>query len=141
MIEAAALIATATLFGGMVCFSFLFAPLVFAKLPEATAGAFIRGVFPWYYLAVAALGAVAAAALWPLAPVLGWVAAAVALGAVLARQVAMPAINRARDRELAGDGTAKRRFALLHGGTVVLNLVQIAALLGILIALAGGAPA
>ncbi len=37
MLDILALIATAALFGGMIGFSFLFAPLVFAKLPAKTA--------------------------------------------------------------------------------------------------------
>lgn len=128
MVEVIALLSLATLFGGMVTFSFLFAPLVFAKLPAELAGSFIRGFFPWYYLFVIVVGALAALALIGAAPWMGAVAAAVAVGGVIARQVLMPAINRARDRELAGDTGASGRFKLLHGASVVLNLVQMVAL-------------
>ncbi len=127
MIETVGLLAAATLFGGMAAFSFLFAPLVFAKLPAETAGAFIRAVFPWYYLFVLGVAAVAAAALalaepWPAAAMAG-----VAIAGVVARQILMPAINAARDRDLRGDARAGRRFAWLHRGSVVINLVQMAA--------------
>jgi hypothetical protein len=124
MTETLALFAAAALFGGMLAFSFLFAPLVFAKLPEETAGRFIRAVFPWYYLFVLAAAALAALALAGAAPVPAAVMGAIALGGVVARQLLMPAINRARDRELSGERAAGRRFALLHRGSVVLNLAQ-----------------
>jgi hypothetical protein len=42
-------------FGGMTFFSAVMAPLVFTKLPFDTAGAFIRQVFPWYYLTIGAV--------------------------------------------------------------------------------------
>jgi hypothetical protein len=47
-------------FGGMTFFSAVMAPLVFTKLPFDTAGAFIRQVFPWYYLTIGAVSALAA---------------------------------------------------------------------------------
>lgn len=127
MIETAALLVTSALFGGMLAFSFLFAPLVFLKLPGETAGGFIRQVFPWYYLFVLGVGAVAAAALAAVDPRSGAVMGAVAFGGVVARQVLMPAINRARDREMAGEPSASRRFRILHQSSVVLNVIQIVA--------------
>jgi hypothetical protein len=39
----------AALFGGMVFFGAILAPLVFIKLQEPVAGDFIRATFPWYY--------------------------------------------------------------------------------------------
>lgn len=42
------LIALALLAGSMAFFSFVVAPLVFARLEPATAGRFIRELFPWY---------------------------------------------------------------------------------------------
>lgn len=136
MLISLALIATAALFGGMVGFSFLFAPLVFAKLPAETAGRFIREVFPRYYLCIAGVGSLAALLLIPDRPVLAVVLFVVAAGGVVARQGLMPAINRARDRQIAGEAEARRRFSALHGASVVLNLIQIAALAAVLAALA-----
>lgn len=52
MIEFAALLLVSTLFGGMMLYSFGFAPMVFSALPAEAAGRFIRAVFPWYYLFV-----------------------------------------------------------------------------------------
>lgn len=137
MLETAALFAVAVLFGGMMTFSFMFAPLVFAKLPGETAGAFIRAVFPWYYLFVLAVAGLAAALLAAGAPVPAWVMALVALGGALARQALMPAINRFRDRQMAGEAGAGRWFSWLHQGSVVLNLVQIAACGWVLAQVAG----
>ncbi|MEM1344070.1 MAG: DUF4149 domain-containing protein [Pseudomonadota bacterium] len=127
MIDTAALLTAAVLFGGMVGFSFLFAPLIFMKLPGETAGGFIRQVFPWYYLFVLAVSGLAAALLFALDPLLGSVMALVAAGGVAARQVLMPAINRYRDRQIAGDQGAKRWFDTLHRSSVVLNFVQMIA--------------
>ena len=59
MIEFSALLLVSTLFGGMMLYSFGFAPMVFRAMPAEEAGRFIRAVFPWYYLfviAVAGLG-------------------------------------------------------------------------------------
>lgn len=127
MTDALAHLALALVFGGMAAFSFLFAPLVFAKLPGETAGGFIRAVFPWYYLFVLATSLLAALLALPVSSLAAVVMVLVATGAVLARQVLMPAINRARDRALAGAADAGRRFDLLHRGSVVLNFVQLGA--------------
>lgn len=127
MIEIAGLLGVAVLFGGMAAFSFLFAPLVFIKLPGETAGGFIRQVFPWYYLFVLGASAVAATLVAVVDPLAGGVLAAIALGGIVARQVLMPAINRFRDRQMAGDTGAGRWFSVLHQSSVVLNLVQMIA--------------
>ena len=138
MLELLGLYASAILLGGMAAFSFLFAPLVFTKLPAETAGRFIRAVFPWYYLFV--LGAAAAAALALAAAGAGpgpWLAmAAVAVAGVVARELLMPVINRARDRQLAGEGSAAR-FDWLHRSSVAINLLQMAAAAWVLAAIAG----
>jgi len=138
MLELLGLYAAAILLGGMAAFSFLFAPLVFLKLPAETAGRFIRAVFPWYYLFV--LGAAGRAALALAAAGAGlaaWLAmAAVAAGGAVAREVLMPAINRARDRQLAGEGSAAR-FDWLHRSSVALNFLQMAAAAWVIAAIAG----
>ena len=123
--EILALALTATLFGGMVLYSFGFAPFLFRELSPDRAGPLIRAAFPHYYLFVI-LGALAAGlALIPVdglaVALMGWVAA---LG-VLSRQVLMPMINAARDAELAGEAPGKSRFAALHGASVAVNFVQL----------------
>ena len=121
MLEIVSLYALALLFGGMVMFSFVFSPLVFIKLPIEVAGPFIRQVFPWYFAVVAGLFGIAA-----LTGMNVLAAIMCALG-LLNLFALMPAINRLRDRQLAGDASAKRRFDLLHRGSVAINFVQMIA--------------
>jgi hypothetical protein len=123
----AGLFATALLFGSMMFFSAVMAPLIFVKLGGEAAGRFIRQVFPWYYLVVIALAAVGAAALAFPRPVDAAVLGAVAAVGVAARQVLMPMINRARDAMLAGDAASKTRFSGLHRLSVWINAAQIVA--------------
>ncbi|HEX4917625.1 MAG TPA: DUF4149 domain-containing protein [Limnobacter sp.] len=117
------------LFGGMLMFSAVFAPLVFTKLPMAHAGPFIRAVFPWYYLYIVVLGllsavlaALAGGGLAVLLP-----SALVGLASVYTRQVLMPQINALRDRELAGDTQASASFNSKHRLSVMINTVQLLA--------------
>ncbi len=130
-------LALALTFGGMTFFSLVMAPLVFTKLPFDTAGAFIRQVFPWYYLTmgVTTLAALLAlllgargTAIWQIA-----LTALVLAGFVYARQILMPMINRARDAELAGDTAAAGRFKRLHRVSVIINGLQWLAVLAALI--------
>jgi len=124
MIDLIALFALAVLFGGMVFFAAILAPLVFTRLPFEVAGAFIRAVFPVYYLFVLINAALAAGAL---APRLPWDAAAMAVVAALTlwlRQGLMPHINRLSDAAKAGDASVKLRFDAAHRLSVILNMVQ-----------------
>lgn len=124
----------ALLFGGMAFFSFVFSPLVFIKLPIETAGPFIRAVFPWYFLAVAALFTLAV----PLTlsqPVLAAALAFMALLGIINRQSLMPRINTLRDRMIAGDASAGPGFDRLHRASVGINLVQMVVAAGALYAL------
>lgn len=115
----AALIVVALLFGGMVLYSFGFAAFVFKALPAETAGALIRRAFPHFYLFVIAVSGLAALLLIPVDATSAALMALVAASTVPTRQVLMPAINAARD---AGE---MRRFAWLHGGSVVITLAHI----------------
>jgi hypothetical protein len=119
------LLLTATLFGGMVLYSFGFAPFLFAQLPPDQAGRAIRAAFPHYYLFVIAGALAAGLALMFTDPravaLMGWVAA---LG-IVSRQVLMPMINAARDAEMAGEAVGAARFKALHGASVAINFVQL----------------
>ena len=124
-------LAVGGLFGGMLFFSFVMAPLIFRKLPLESAGKFIRQVFPVYYLAMGAIAAsalllvvIARNALWSLDVIL---LAAIVLGFALSRQLLMPRINFYRDRELSGDETASRWFSRLHASSVAVNMLQLLA--------------
>ena len=120
-----AFFAATTLFGGMVLYSFGFAPFLFRALEPEVAGRTIRRAFPAYYMFVIAGGGLAAALLAASDPLGAGLMAAVAAIGIVARQILMPMINAARDRQLAGEVVAKSRFAVLHGGSVVLNFVQL----------------
>ena len=115
----AALLVTALLFGGMVLYSFGFAAFVFSALPMETAGPTIRRAFPHFYIFVIATASVAALLIWPLAPSLSLALAAIAVTGLPARQIPMPAINRATDTG------AKARFKWLHGLSVLITLSHI----------------
>ena len=136
VIDAAGLVAVAAVFGGMLFFAFVYAPLVFIKLGTETGGRFIREVFPVYYVA---MGAASIAAAVPLA--FGSAArggdalAMVCIGIVffLARFVLLPVINRNHDAGLAGDVAAKKHFDALHRVSVIVNLVQMVAVLVVLV--------
>ena len=115
------------LFGSMVFFSFVMAPLIFTQLEEATAGRFIRAVFPWYYLVLLSLSLLAGIAVIAAAPLESGVLLGVASLAIYARQYLMPRVNHYRDRSLAGDEQAGRRFDQLHRVSVMINGVQLIA--------------
>ncbi len=127
MIEFAALLLVSTLFGGMMLYSFGFAPMVFSVLPAEDAGRFIRAAFPWYYVFVIATAGLGGAILLRSNPRSGTLALAIAIIGIFVRQVLMPRINTARDMQLQGIGEAKRRFSRLHGFSVALNFAQLIA--------------
>ena len=127
-----ALFATALCLGGMVFFAACVAPLVFSRLPAEHASRFIRAMFPIYYLYVLGLSAAAAVALLPLSTVAAGLAGAVALSALWLRQVLMKTINRLSDAAQAGDAQAGRRFDRMHRLSVIMNVLQMAALAAVL---------
>ncbi len=124
--EIAALLATATLFGGMTLYSFGFAPLLFSEMRAEAAGRLLRKAFPWYYLFIIAVAVLGAGLLWPVDRLSVTLLAATAIIGLIARQILMPMINAARDEWTNGAASAKRKFDLLHGLSVALNMVQMA---------------
>lgn len=128
---AAALLATAFLFGGMLLFAAGFAAVAFKSLPPAQARALIRQAFPPFYLYVIVTAAAAALLALPTDALGAAFLAAVALSTVPARQSLMPAINRATD---IGQ---KSRFAWLHALSVSITLAHIGAAGFVLVRLAG----
>ena len=120
MLELAYLVTLAIVFGGMVTFQLLFAPLVFTQLSTRVARGFIRGFFPFYYLFFAMFSSLGLALAWlrgdwPGASAL----AACTIGYLFCRQVLTPQANAASD---AGD---LQRFRWIHNGTVAVNTVQL----------------
>ncbi len=118
---------TALILGGMVFFAFLFAPLVFTKLPAKTAGGFIREVFPVYYVAFAGVALIAALLAIPRIDAL--VLAVVGGLFLLARYWLMPKINAARDQ---GEN---RSFDRLHRLSVIINAAQMIAVFAVFVRL------
>jgi hypothetical protein len=131
-LHVAALLLVAALFGGMLMFMAVFTPLVFRSLPAASAGAFLRDVFPVYYRVCGVLALLAALFLVPAHayPVEIAVLLVVAAGFVLANRVLRPALNRAREE---GRDSAFRR---LHRLSVALHLAQFVIVAAVLIRLA-----
>lgn len=126
------LVALVTWLGAILFFSSVAAPTIFRALEPAEAGKAVRAMFPRYYLIGIACGLVLTAVqigrglLWYWG---GMIRPALALFALLtlvnlyARQVLMPAINRARE---AGPSD-KVRFDRLHRRSVALNIVVLLA--------------
>ena len=131
--ETIALYLVAATLGAMLFFAVGIAPTVFQALPIEQAGIFLRRLFPRYYLALI-IGSGLAGALWiQSAPWAGGTCLMVALSTLWVRQSLVPRINALRDAELGGDDAAGMRFALLHRLSVVINMIQLAALLFLLV--------
>lgn len=133
LLHAIALYATALLLGAMVFFYFALTPMIFVKLEAAVASAFVRALFPLYYLIVIVCGAVAALTLAIAErPVPAAVMAVVAAFAVMTRQLLIPRLDALRGPKEAGDENAARQFRALHRSSVVINLLQMIAAAGVL---------
>lgn len=120
----------ALVLGGMAFFAFVYAPLVFTKLPAATAGPFIRAVFPVYYRIMGAVALLSGVLLLPGSDGLVMITVGAVFFAVML--ALMPRINASRDASLAGDeaipaAPAARRFSRLHRTSVVINFLQMLA--------------
>ena len=120
VLDTAYLLSLAIVFGGMVTFQVLFAPLIFIKLEEAVARPFIRAFFPYYYLYFALLSAVLCA----LTYFLGFIAehiicAIVLVGFLVSRQILMPLANKATDTKQF------KKFMAYHMATVAINTLQL----------------
>ena len=113
--------------GSMLFFALAVAPTVFRSLPAEHAGSFLRALFPRYYLWGLAVALACTLSAWiaDAGAAAIAVSAAVLLLFVYARQFLMPAINKARDRDLAGDAQAAASFRALHLQSVVINALQL----------------
>ena len=131
--ETLALYVVAATLGAMLFFAVGVAPTVFQALPIEEAGLFLRKLFPRYYLALI-VGSGVAGGLWissaPMAAAVCWL---IALSTFWIRQSLVPRINQLRDAELAGDVAAGARFATLHRVSVIINMVQLLALVILLL--------
>ena len=131
--ETFALYVVAATLGAMLFFAMGVAPTVFQALPIEQAALFLRKLFPRYYLALI-MGSGVAGCLWirsaPLAAAVCWL---IALSTLWIRQSLVPRINQLRDAEIAGDAAAGTRFATLHRMSVIINMVQLLALVVLLL--------
>ncbi|BAQ49884.1 MULTISPECIES: DUF4149 domain-containing protein [Methylobacterium] len=119
MLSQAAVLLTALLFGGMVLYSFGFASFLFSALPAEAAGPLLRRAFPHFYAFVIGCALSGAALTANLDGTSALILGFIAFTALLARQVLMLAINAASD---VGN---RRRFGVLHTGSVLVTLAHI----------------
>ncbi len=125
LLPAIGLYTTALLFGAMVFFSGVVAPLIFVKLDGQTAGGFIRQLFPWYYFVIIVLAGAGALALMLVSERGAHFLSIVCALGIISRQLLMPRINAARDAMLAGNNERETKFNRLHRASVWINGVQI----------------
>lgn len=129
------LVLAAVLAGSIVFFSCVVAPLIFIKLDGDTAGKFVRNIFPWYYLLIASVSALSAACLFHAYILEASILSGISVGAIVARQILMPWINRCRDNMLSGIASAERSFKVLHGTSVWINILQLIGSIAVLVLL------
>ena len=120
-----ALLLVATLFGGMVLYSFGFAAMLFKIMPVPEARKTLRGAFPFYYLFTIVVALLACAMTFAVDTIGAVLLGIVGVISIYARQILMGQINRASDDDAARKEGAKRRFDLLHGISISLQLFQI----------------
>ena len=118
----------AILLGGMIFFPSVVAPTVFKSLDQDSAGQFLRRLFPTYYSFIIVTSLIGGALLLS-KPILAAALFITAASTLLVRQVLVPKINAWRDRELAGDEAAAALFNAGHRASVIINLVQLAAII------------
>ena len=133
--ETASIFSLSATLGAMLFFAVAVAPTVFQALPADQAGLFLRRLFPRYYAALILGATVSGLFLLTDHPLAAGVCALIATSTFWVRQILVPQINALRDKELAGDALAGVHFARWHRVSVVINLVQIIALVALLLSL------
>ncbi|MEM7663747.1 MAG: DUF4149 domain-containing protein [Pseudomonadota bacterium] len=131
LLDTIGLFAVAALLGSMLFFPAVVAPTVFRSLAPADAGKFLRTLFPAYYAFIIIASLVGAAALFNQTS-LSITLAAILVSTLAVRQILVPKINAWRDLELSGDSGAAARFKSGHRVSVLINLVQMAAVFWVL---------
>lgn len=121
ILQIAALLTSAFLFGGMLLFSASFAALLFKVLPATEARLLIRKAFPSFYTFVMITSVIAAVLSFRINTSGAITLIAIALTTIPTRQILMPAINAAADSE------NKQRFTILHGLSILITLIHIIA--------------
>ena len=123
------------LLGSMVFFAAVVAPAAFRSLDDGNAGAFLRMLFPRYYLWGIVLSLACLGVSLVHSPKSAALMTLVLAGFAYARQLLVPAINDARNqwRETDDPGD-KARFNALHRRSVIINVAQMAMLAVIIVA-------
>jgi len=127
MVTLIALFGTALLFGTSA-FGFLMTPLIFRGLADAGAAAYLRQLFPVYYLILTVAGAVTAVAFaLDGHPIRVVTMALVTAFALIMRQIAIPHVVKLHLRVSRGDSSAERRYVVLRRVAVTTTFVQMVA--------------
>ena len=120
---------TSIIFGIMLFFSFVVAPVTFTALNEENARKFIRKIFPYYYnvnLVISSLVLIFFIIL-KIFSLDFYLILSVAVLFAVSNFILMPLINKYRD------GNQDKRFKQLHFISVLINFVQMILLLIVLI--------
>lgn len=127
MVTLIALFGTALLFGTSA-FGFLMTPLIYRGLADAHAAAYLRMLFPPYYLILTVGGAVAATAFALEAhPIRAGLMALVTVFAVVMRQVIVPRLVRLHLQLGHGERRDEGRYVMLRNFAVFITFSQMVA--------------
>jgi len=114
----------------MLFFSFVIAPTVHKFLPTAQSGPYIRKLFPIYYIlnAALALGSLIAIAYLGVFNAIFYANVIILVLFALCYFYLMPTLNKQKTKD-------NRKFKIMHGISVAINIVQIFLLISITIIL------
>ena len=129
MLDQVAIHLTAAIFGIMVFFSFVIAPITFTVLDEENARKFIRKIFPFYYNVNLSLSIFITSIYFfqKNISINFYLILFVTILFFISCYILMPLINKYRDNNL------DKKFKYLHFTSVVFNFVQIIILIFLLI--------
>ena len=124
-----ALYLTAIIFGAMIFFSFVVAPITFKLLDEENSRKFIRGIFPFYYLLNLTLSFVASVLFFVNQNLSIDFSLMVIVSVLFAISnfILMPMINKFRDNN------EDKKFKISHFISVIINFIQLIFLVIILL--------
>jgi hypothetical protein len=118
--------------GSMLFFAVIVAPTSFRALPADMSGAFLRRLFPLYYLWGLVISLLCTStAFYAADGIAGTVCGCVALLFVYLRQGLLPRLNHLRQARQDGDAAANQRFRRLHLQSVLINFAQLTLLIGV----------
>ena len=129
MMQQISIYLTSIIFGIMLFFSFVVAPVTFTALNEENARKFIRKIFPYYYIVNLAIS-ILVLILFIILKIFSldfYLILSVALLFALSNFILMPLINKFRDEK------QDKKFKQSHFASVVINFVQMILLVIVLI--------